>query len=153
MIKDGIARVVEFNARFGDPEAQPLLARMKSDIVPVLQACAREELDVDALEWHDKAAVCVVMASGGYPGSFEKGVPITGFDAAAKIDDLIVFHAGTSEKDGQIVNNGGRVLGVTGLGATVETAIEKAYEGVKEISWNKVHYRNDIGQKALKYFN
>jgi len=152
MIKDGVARVVEFNARFGDPEAQPLLARMKSDIVPVLQACARGQLNVSELEWHDKAAVCVVMASGGYPGSFEKELPIGGLDAADEIDDLIVFHAGTTEKDGQVVNNGGRVLGVTGLGATVEQAITKAYEGVEKISWDKVHYRNDIGQKALKYF-
>jgi len=153
MIKDGLARVVEFNARFGDPEAQPLLARMKSDIIPVLQACAREELQVAELEWHDKAAVCVVMASGGYPGSFEKGLPIAGLEAAAKIDDLMVFHAGTTEKEGRVVNNGGRVLGVTGLGATVEAAIAKAYEGVKKISWDKVHYRSDIGQKALKYFD
>jgi len=152
MIKDGTARVVEFNARFGDPEAQPLLVRMKSDIVPVLQACARGELTAQELEWHDKAAVCVVMASGGYPGDYEKGLPISGLDEAAELNDLIVFHAGTVEKDGQVVNNGGRVLGVTGLGATVGKAIEQAYRGVKLIDWKNVHYRNDIGQKALKYF-
>ncbi len=149
MIKNGKPRVVEFNARFGDPEAQPLLMRMKSDIVPVLQACARGELQQDAIEWHDKAAVCVVMASGGYPASFEKGLPISGLAEAAQLDDLVVFHAGTVLKDGQVVNNGGRVLGVTGLGDTVKAAIDKAYAGVEKISWAKAHYRKDIGARAL----
>lgn len=149
MIKNGKPRVVEFNARFGDPEAQPLLMRMKSDIVPVLQACARGDLRQDSIEWHDKAAVCVVMASGGYPSSFEKGLAISGLDAAAQIEDLVVFHAGTSFKDGQVVNNGGRVLGVTGLGATIKAAIEKAYAGVAAIDWRDVHYRKDIGARAL----
>jgi len=149
MIKDGKPRVVEFNARFGDPEAQPLLIRMKEDIVPILQACARGELTQTSLEWHDKAAVCVVMASGGYPGSFEKGLPISGLDKAAVIEDMVVFHAGTAAKDGQIVNNGGRVLGVTGLGTTVKDAIDKAYQGVAVIEWQDVHYRKDIGARAL----
>lgn len=149
MIKDGKPRVVEYNARFGDPEAQPLLMRMKSDIVPVLQACARGELAQDSIEWHDKAAVCVVMASGGYPASFEKGLPISGLDKAAQLEDLMVFHAGTAAKDGQVVNNGGRVLGVTGLGGTVKAAIDKAYEGVRLIDWQAVHYRKDIGARAL----
>lgn len=149
MIKDGKPRVVEYNARFGDPEAQPLLMRMKSDIVPVLQACARGELNQDSIIWHDKAAVCVVMASGGYPAAFEKGLPIAGLDAAAQIDDLVVFHAGTSLKDGRVVNNGGRVLGVTGLGTTVKDAIDKAYQGVAVIDWQDVHYRKDIGARAL----
>ncbi len=149
MIKDGKPRVVEYNARFGDPEAQPLLMRMKSDIVPVLQACARGELGQASLEWHDKAAVCVVMASGGYPADFEKGLEISGLEAAEAIADLMVFHAGTTLKDGKVVNNGGRVLGVTGLGATVAAAIDKAYAGVREIRWQDVHYRNDIGKKAL----
>ncbi len=149
MIKDGKPRVVEYNARFGDPEAQPLLMRMKSDIVPVLQACARGELNQDSIEWHDKAAVCVVMASGGYPAAFEKGLAISGLDAAAQIEDMVVFHAGTSVKDGQIVNNGGRVLGVTGLGTTVKDAIDKAYEGVAAIAWQDVHFRKDIGARAL----
>jgi len=149
MIKNGKPRVVEYNARFGDPEAQPLLMRMKSDIVPVLQACARGALTQSSIEWHDKAAVCVVMASGGYPGSFEKGLSIRGLEAAAKIDDLVVFHAGTALKDGVVVNNGGRVLGVTGLGDDVAAAIACAYRGVAEISWQNVHFRKDIGQKAL----
>ncbi len=151
MIKDGQPRVVEYNARFGDPEAQPLLMRMKSDIVPVLQACARGKLEQDTIEWYDKAAVCVVMASGGYPGAYEKGLPITGLDDAAKIDDLMVFHAGTALVDGKIVNQGGRVLGVTGLGDTVRDAIDKAYVGVKVIHWDNVHYRNDIGARALQW--
>ncbi|MFA5516371.1 MAG: phosphoribosylamine--glycine ligase [Desulfuromonadales bacterium] len=149
MIKDGDIKVLEFNARFGDPEAQPLLARLQSDLVPVLLACARGDLAGMGLQWHDKAAVCVVMASGGYPGPFEKGFAIDGLDSAAKIDDLLVFHAGTAEKAGKIVNNGGRVLGVTGLGATVADAIDKAYRGVKTISWSGAHYRTDIGKKAL----
>jgi len=149
MIKDGKARVVEFNARFGDPEAQPLLARMKSDVVPVLQACARGRLGDAGLEWHDKAAVCVVLASGGYPGSFEKGFEISGLEAAEAIDDLMVFHAGTTLKEGKIVNNGGRVLGVTGLGTTVAAAIDKAYTGVAVIDWKGMHCRRDIGQRAL----
>ncbi len=149
MIKDGKPRVVEYNARFGDPEAQPLLMRMKSDIVPVLQACARGDLQQDSIEWYDKAAVCVVMASGGYPAGFTKGLPISGLDAAADLEDLVVFHAGTAFKDGQVVNNGGRVLGVTGLGATVRDAIERAYAGTELINWQDVHYRHDIGAKAL----
>ncbi|WP_305044166.1 phosphoribosylamine--glycine ligase [Geoalkalibacter sp.] len=149
MIAKGKARVVEYNARFGDPEAQPLLMRLKSDIVPVLLGCARGEMRQSELEWHDKAAVCVVMASGGYPGSYEKGFAISGLEEAAKIEDLFVFHAGTAAKDGQIVNSGGRVLGVTGLGRSVAEAIAKAYEGTALISWPGAQYRRDIGQKAL----
>ena len=149
MIKDGKPRVVEYNARFGDPEAQPLLMRMKSDIVPVLQACARGNLQQSSIEWHDKAAVCVAMASGGYPASYEKGFEITGLEDVLAMDDVVVFHAGTSLKDGKIVNSGGRVLGVTGLGSTVAEAIDCAYRAVAKISWNGVHFRKDIGQKAL----
>ncbi len=150
MIENGHPRVVEYNARFGDPEAQPLLARMKSDLLPVLLACARGALEEAVLLWHDKAAVCVVMASGGYPGSFQKGYPIQGLDMAAALDDLIVFHAGTTRREGMVVNNGGRVLGVTGLGTSVADAIDQAYRGIKMISWQDVHYRTDIGQKALR---
>lgn len=149
MIKNGKARVVEYNARFGDPEAQPLLMRMKSDIVPLLHACARGQLGQSSIEWHDKAAVCVVMASGGYPGGFVTGLPISGLERAAAIGDLMVFHAGTRAENGRVVNKGGRVLGVTGLGTTVAAAIEKAYSGVAKIDWQDVHYRKDIGRKAL----
>ncbi len=149
MISEGKARVVEFNARFGDPEAQPLLVRLKSDIVPVLMACARGELKEDALQWHDKSAVCVVMASAGYPGDYEKGREIRGLEEAAALEDLVVFHAGTEEKEGRVVTSGGRVLGVTGLGVSVAEAIDQAYKGVDRISWEGVVYRKDIGQKAL----
>jgi len=149
MIKNGKPRVVEYNARFGDPEAQPLLMRMKSDIVPVLQACARGNLDQDHIEWHDKAAVCVVMASGGYPATYDKGFEISGLDAVLAMDDVYVFHAGTSFRDGKVVNAGGRVLGVTGLGTTVAEAIECAYSAVDRINWKGVHFRKDIGRKAL----
>jgi phosphoribosylamine--glycine ligase len=149
MIKEGIPRVVEFNARFGDPEAQPLLMRMKSDIVPVLQACARGDLNQADIEWHDRAAVCVVMASGGYPAGYAKGLPISGLDRAATMADLMVFHAGTALEQGRLVNSGGRVLGVTGLGDSVAEAIEKAYAGVAAINWEDVHCRHDIGARAL----
>jgi len=149
MIKNSRPRVVEYNARFGDPEAQPLLMRMKSDIVPLQHACARGQLTQKSIEWHNKAAVCVVMASGGYPGDFTTGLPISGLGQAAAIEDLMVFHAGTRAEKGQVVNKGGRVLGVTGLGGTVAAAIEKAYAGVTQINWPNVHYRKDIGRKAL----
>lgn len=149
MIQNGRPRVVEFNARFGDPEAQPLLMRMKSDIVPVLRACARGNLGQDTIAWHDKAAVCVVMASGGYPMAYDKGFEITGLDTVMKMDDVYVFHAGTAYQDGKIVNSGGRVLGVTGLGDSVAEAIECAYSAVDRINWQGVHFRKDIGKKAL----
>lgn len=149
MIKDGRIKVLEYNARFGDPETQPLLARLKSDLVPVLLACAKGDLSGIELEWHDKAAVCVVMAAGGYPGDYAKGQEISGLAEAARIEDLVVFHAGTKRVDGRVVTAGGRVLGVTGLGATVAEAMERAYEGVRVIHWPEVHFRNDIGGKAL----
>ena len=149
MIKDGKPRVVEFNARFGDPEAQPLLMRMKSDIVPVLQACARGNLEQDSIEWHDKAAVCVVMASGGYPAAYDKGFEIMGLGTVLEMDDVYVFLAGTSLQYGKVVNTGVRVLGVTGLGETVADAIECAYSAVDKINWSGVHFRKDIGKKAL----
>ncbi len=150
MIKDGEIKTLEFNARFGDPECQPLLMRMKSDIVPVLCAVADGDLGDLSLEWHDKAAVCVVMASEGYPGDYRKGDQISGLEQAAEVDDLYVFHAGTALKNGNCVTNGGRVLGVTALGTTVKNAIAAAYQGVSKISWLGVQYRTDIGKKALE---
>jgi phosphoribosylamine---glycine ligase len=149
MIKDGVVKTLEFNARFGDPECQPLLMRMKSDIIPVLLAAADGDLSGIEIEWHDKAAVCVVMAAGGYPGDYRKGDVIQGLDKAATLEDVYVFHAGTALKDGRCVTNGGRVLGVTALGDTVENAIERAYQAVETISWDGVQYRKDIGKKAL----
>ncbi len=150
MVKDGEVKTLEFNARFGDPECQPLLMRMKSDIVPVLMAVAEGDLSKEKIEWHDKAAVCVVMASEGYPGDYRKGDEISGLDQAAALDELYVFHAGTAQKNGACVTNGGRVLGVTALGSTVKEAIDTAYKGVGRISWSGVQYRSDIGKKALE---
>jgi phosphoribosylamine--glycine ligase len=149
MIKDGQIKTLEFNARFGDPECQPLLMRMKSDIVPVLMAVAEGDLGSLSLEWHDKAAVCVVMASEGYPGDYRKADPIEGLTEAAGIDDVYVFHAGTALKEGRCVTNGGRVLGVTALGDSVQLAINTAYRAVGCISWKGVQFRRDIGRKAL----
>jgi len=150
MIENDQPKVLEFNARFGDPEAQPLLMRLKNDIVPIMEAIIEERLHECTLEIDDRATMCVVMASGGYPGSYEKGLPISGLEDAGKMEDVMVFHAGTGEKDGQTVANGGRVLGVTALGNTVEKAISLAYEAVAKITWDDVYYRRDIGQKALR---
>lgn len=149
MIKNGQVKTLEFNARFGDPECQPLLMRMKSDIVPVLLAVANGDLSGLTIEWHDKAAVCVVMAASGYPGDYGKGDLISGLDEAAKLNDVYVFHAGTALQDDRCVTNGGRVLGVTALGETVQNAIDLAYQGVARINWPGVQYRTDIGKKAL----
>ena len=149
MIDGDSVKTLEFNARFGDPECQPLLMRMKSDIVPILMAVANGSLEGVEIEWHDKAAVCVVLAAQGYPADYPKGDLITGLDQAGGIEDLVVFHAGTKSAGGEVVTNGGRVLGVTALGDTVQEAIDRAYSGVKLISWPGMHYRKDIGAKAI----
>lgn len=150
MISGNQIKTLEFNARFGDPECQPLLMRMKSDLVPLLMGVAQGDISGLQIEWHDKAAVCVVMASEGYPGSYRKHDPIQGLDDAGTMQDIQVFHAGTTMKDGQCVTSGGRVLGVTAVGDTVKDAIENAYSAVSRISWPGVHYRTDIGKKALE---
>jgi len=149
MIHNGHPRVLEFNARFGDPETQPVLMRMKGDIMPILEACIKGNLSGCKIEWDSRAAVCVVMSSKGYPGDYEKGKPISGLKEVSRMEDVFVFHAGTALKDDQIITNGGRVLGVTGLGKDIPRAIERTYQAVKKISWEGVHYRTDIGQKAL----
>lgn len=149
IIKDGKAKVIEYNCRFGDPEAQPILMRLKTDLVDVMEATIEGRLDEISLEWDDRSAVCVVLASGGYPGSYEKGKGIHGLEKAGKMDDVKVFHAGTAEKDGRIVTAGGRVLGVTALGDDVKKAIKRAYKAVSRISWEGMYYRKDIGSKAL----
>ena len=149
MIHDGHPKVLEFNARFGDPETQPVLMRMKGDIVPILEACMKGTLSQHKIEWDNRASVCVVMASKGYPGDYEKGKIIGGLKEVSRMERVFVFHAGTTLKDGQIMTNGGRVLGVTGLGEDIPRAIERTYQAVKKISWDGVHYRTDIGQKAL----
>jgi phosphoribosylamine--glycine ligase len=149
MIKDEKPKVLEFNARFGDPEAQPLLMRLKSDLIPVLEATIDGKLSHHKMELEDRASVCVVVASGGYPGSYEKGKVISGLQEAARVRDAFVFHAGTALKEGRVVTNGGRVLGVTALGNGIQEAIQRAYEAVAKISWEGAYYRKDIGHKAL----
>ena len=149
MIHEGHPKVLEFNARFGDPETQPVLMRMKGDIVPILEACMKGTLSQHKIEWDSRASVCVVMASKGYPGDYEKGKIIEGLKEVSRMERVFVFHAGTTLIDGQIMTNGGRVLGVAGLGEDIPRAIERAYQAVKKISWDGVHYRTDIGQKAL----
>ncbi len=149
MIKNGKPKVLEFNARFGDPETQPLLMRLKSDLIPALEATIDGNLRDMELEWETGATVCVVMASGGYPGAYEKGKEIFGLEEAARVPDTFIFHAGTSVRDGKVVTSGGRVLGVTALGADIQEAIRRAYEAAGKISWEGAHYRRDIGRKAL----
>ena len=150
IIRNERAKVLEFNARLGDPEAQPLLMRMKTDLVPVLQATIDGKLSSLKVEWDSRSTVCVVMASGGYPGNYEKGKVISGLEEAARVPGTFVFHAGTALKDGKVVASGGRVLGVTSLGEGIGEAIRKAYEAVGKISWEGAYYRKDIGQKALR---
>jgi phosphoribosylamine--glycine ligase len=143
-------KVLEYNVRFGDPECQPLLMRLKTDLLDILEATADGRLDeIQSLEWDPRPAVCVVMASEGYPGSYEKGRPIRGLEEAAKLDDLVVFHAGTTTHDGKVVSNGGRVLGVTAMGTTISAAKLQAYTGVKCIRWDGAWCRKDISDKAV----
>ncbi len=151
IIKDGKPKVLEFNCRFGDPEAQPILMRMKTDLLDVVEAAIEGRLDQVELEWDPRAAVCVVLASDGYPGKYETGKVIEGLEKVQEMKDVMVFHAGTRLEGDQFVTAGGRVLGVTALGDTIASAIERAYEAVSEIKWDGMHYRRDIGQKALKH--
>jgi phosphoribosylamine--glycine ligase len=153
MITAAGPKVLEYNVRFGDPECQAVLPQLKSDLVSVMFAVINRSLhDVD-IQWHDNHAACVVMASGGYPGSYEKGKVISGLDEAAGIEDVVVFHAGTAQKDDKTVTAGGRVLGVTAWGDTLSAALDKAYAAVAKISFDGAHFRKDIGQKALKRNN
>jgi phosphoribosylamine--glycine ligase len=142
--------VLEFNARMGDPETQPLMMRLQSDWGEALMAAARGSLTPDALAWSPQAAACVVLASGGYPGAFETGKEISGLDA---VRDAIAFHAGTKREGDRIVTAGGRVLGVTSLGADLRQSIDRAYAAVKSIHFDGMHYRKDIGAKGLKRYN
>lgn len=139
-------KVLEYNARFGDPEAQVVLVRMKNDIVDVFNACIDGTLDKINLEFEDNAAVCVCIASGGYPVAYEKGFEIKGLDSFKGKDGYYVFHAGTAFKDGKIVTNGGRVLGVTAVGADLKTARANAYEATKLVEFDKMFMRSDIGK-------
>jgi phosphoribosylamine--glycine ligase len=150
MVTAGGPKVLEFNARFGDPEAQPLLMRLKSDLVEVLDAVIDNRLGEITLEWDPRPAVCVVMASGGYPDKYEKGKEITGLDRAARMEDVVVFHAGTRAESGRIYTDGGRVLGVTALGAGVVEARDRAYEAIRAIHFHHAHWRTDIGMKGIR---
>jgi len=142
-------RVLEFNARFGDPETQVYLTRLENDLVELLDASVSGTLGKIDLKWNPKPSVCVVMASGGYPGNYAKGKPIRGLEDAAKLPDVKVFHAGTASKDGQVVTNGGRVLGVTALGKDLKAAQAAAYAAVEKIHFEGAQYRRDIAAKAL----
>ncbi len=151
MITDAGPKVLEFNCRFGDPETQVLLPRLKSDLVPLLTACIDGTLEQHAdVQWSDEAAACVVMASGGYPDPYQTGAVITGLEDADAIDGVNVFHAGTAYNGKNIVTAGGRVLGVTAVADGLHNAIQQAYHGVSEIQFNKAHFRNDIGHRALE---
>ncbi len=151
MITDEGPKVLEFNVRLGDPETQPILMRMKSDIMGPIEASIDGTLAEAAIDWDDRPAVCVVMASGGYPGKYETGKVITGIDEAEALGDVKVFHAGTRlTSDGKVVTAGGRVLGVTALGETVAAAKQRAYEAVGRINFEGMHFRRDIADKAIR---
>ncbi|WP_028579165.1 phosphoribosylamine--glycine ligase [Desulfogranum japonicum] len=150
MIDGDEINVLEFNCRFGDPECQPLLMRMQTDLIEVIEHCIDGTLDQIELAIDPRPTVCVVMASEGYPGSYDKGHVINGLAKAQKINDVEVFHAGTKMDSGKIVTNGGRVLGVTAIGEDIAEAIDRAYQAVDEISWTGHFFRRDIGHKALK---
>ncbi|RXZ82409.1 phosphoribosylamine--glycine ligase [Paenibacillaceae bacterium] len=147
--KDG-PKTIEFNARMGDPETQVVLPRLKTDLVDIILAATNGRLDQIDIEWSDDAAVCVILASEGYPASYPKGRVISGLEEAAALDNVLVFHAGTASDNGNYVTSGGRVLGVVGRGADLVQARERAYEAAKAISFEGVQYRSDIGEKALR---
>jgi len=150
MIVEGKPYVLEFNARFGDPETQVILPRLESDLIPVFLAVSRGELAGMELNWKQEAAVCVVLASGGYPGAYQKGKLIKGLDKLADEDNLLVFHAGTASQEDGVVTAGGRVLGVTALAGELPEAISLAYEGVRQLHFEGMYYRRDIGRKAFR---
>lgn len=150
MITQDGPKLIEYNVRFGDPECQVLMMRMKSDIVPLLLAVAEGDLEGQSVSWHDDAALVVVMANKGYPFKYPKGDMIKGLDAAAALENCVVFHAGTQTKGGDTLATGGRVLGVTALGQDVSSAAKRAYEAVDLIHWDHVYIRRDIGWRAIK---
>ena len=146
-------KVLEFNARFGDPETQVILPRLKTDLIDILNAVIDSTLHKINIQWEDNAAVCVVVASGGYPGKYQKGKVISGLDRLEKMKDIMAFHAGTKFQDDQVVTSGGRVLGITAWDDTISKAKEKAYKAVKEIYFEDMYYRKDIAAKAIKEKN
>ena len=151
MVVDHQPYVIEFNARFGDPEAQVLMMRLDTDLLPLLLATTNGTLARQACHWVDDAAVCVVMASHGYPEAYEPGKPIAGIEQAAQTPGVAVFHAGTARQERRLVTSGGRVLGVTARASDLRQACDRAYQMVQQISWDGVHYRTDIGRKALRH--
>lgn len=144
LTKDG-PKVIEFNARFGDPETQVVLPRLRSDLMKIMLACREGTLNALDIQWDDGAAACVVMASPGYPDAYPKGLPITGLDQNGQVEGAIVYHAGTAMKDGALVTNGGRVLGITATGGALQEALRAAYDAVERIHFEGAHYRRDIG--------
>jgi phosphoribosylamine--glycine ligase len=149
MIKDGAPKLIEYNVRFGDPEAQVLMMRLESDLLPALLAVANGDLSGVTLDWHDEAALCVVMAAKGYPGAYEKGTEIKGLDEAGADPDVQVFHAGTRRDGTRLLADGGRVLGVTARGKDIAEAKRRAYRAVDKIDWPGGFCRRDIGWRAL----
>ncbi len=147
LTKDG-TKIVEYNARFGDPETEVYMRLLESDLLEALLACTNGSLDQINLKCSNKYAVCVIATSGGYPGAYKKGKVITGIEEAEKLDNIVVFHAGTKMQDDDLVTNGGRVLGVSAVGETLEEARLKAYEAIKLIDFDGMHYRTDIGAEA-----
>ena len=150
MITPAGPRVLEFNVRFGDPETQPILVRLKTDLLQVCLAVCDGKLEDVSLQWDPRPAVCVVMASGGYPGDYQKGKKITGIEEAEQLEDVIIFHAGTKTQNGSIVTDGGRVLGVTALGRTIADAKARTYQAAGKIKFEGAYYRRDIADKAIK---
>jgi phosphoribosylamine--glycine ligase len=147
--KDG-PKVIEFNARFGDPECQPIMMRLKSDLIPLLEATIDGKLNQVTAQWHDEPAICVVLTANGYPGAYDKGKEIHGLDSLKNWPDGFVFHAGTAKEKDHWLTTGGRVLGVTARGENIANAVENVYGAVGKISWDGMHYRKDIAQRAIK---
>ncbi|KAI4453064.1 phosphoribosylamine--glycine ligase [Holotrichia oblita] len=147
MLTENGLKVIEYNSRFGDPETQVVLPRLDTDLFTIFKACVDKTLDQIEIKWKDSAACCVVAASGGYPQSYKKGYEITGLDELESENGLYVFHAGTKLSEGKCVTDGGRVLGITGIGENLDAAIKKAYDGVAKVRFKDMHYRKDIGRK------
>ncbi len=151
MIHEGRARVLEFNVRYGDPECQPLMMRLRGDLVDLCLAVIEERLHEVEIEWDERAAACVVLAARGYPENPEKGVPIFGLERAAQRHDTVVFHAGTRRTaEGQVLTSGGRVLGVTALDETIGSAVRRAYAAISDLSFDGAQWRRDIGHRAAR---
>src|SRR5262249_41679282 len=142
--------VLEYNCRFGDPETQAVLMRLDSDLLDAMEASLDSRVTPEIFQWSKDASCCVVMASGGYPGAFRPGKEIVGLEEAARMPDVKVFHAGTSKRDGKFYSTGGRVLGVTARAATLEEAIDRSYRAVRVIYFEDMHYRSDIGARAIR---